>query len=78
VKTVAEFLRSDCRNIRVEVSLFVLSPELEDRDEVEVGNRSRLMMVHKKTIKKRVKQLRRRIIILIFNNDTLVCLKRKL
>jgi hypothetical protein len=25
-------------SLRVEVSLFVLSPEIEDRDDVEVGN----------------------------------------
>jgi hypothetical protein len=32
-------------SLRVEVSLFVLSPEIEDRDEVEVGNWEK----HKKT-----------------------------
>jgi hypothetical protein len=32
-------------SLRVEVSLFVLSPEMEDRDEVEVGNWAK----HKKT-----------------------------
>jgi hypothetical protein len=32
-------------SLRVEVSLFVLSPEIEDRDEVEVDNRVK----HKKT-----------------------------
>jgi hypothetical protein len=31
--------------LRVEASLFVLSPEIEDRDEVEVGNWAK----HKKT-----------------------------
>jgi hypothetical protein len=32
-------------SLRVEVSLFVLSPEIEDRDDVEVGNWAK----HKKT-----------------------------
>jgi hypothetical protein len=32
-------------NSRVEVNLFVLSPEIEDRDEAEVGNWAK----HKKT-----------------------------
>jgi hypothetical protein len=32
-------------SLRVEVSLFVLGPEIEDRDEVEVGNWAK----HKKT-----------------------------
>jgi hypothetical protein len=32
-------------SLRVEISLFVLSPEIEGRDEVEVGNRAK----HKKT-----------------------------
>jgi hypothetical protein len=47
---IFEYFRKEIGNMQImslgiEVSIFVLSPEIEDRDEVEVGNWAK----HKKT-----------------------------
>jgi hypothetical protein len=48
--SLVEYFRKEIGNMQImslgiEVSIFVLSPEIEDRDEVEVGNWAK----HKKT-----------------------------
>jgi hypothetical protein len=38
IKICARISKTPCILLRVEVSIFVLSPEIEDRDEIEVAN----------------------------------------